>query len=97
MTKIISSKKHEILTKHVPYPLCSKSARPKSCLHTQLTFPLPHFPIKRLPRVISKGFYQKSENPKIPNYISTPDPLLKQPLVILRYMGVLAVFFGARA
>ena len=51
-------------------------------LHTQLTFSLPQFPIKRPPRVISKGFYQKSENPKIPNYISTPDPLLKQPLVI---------------
>ena len=60
LTKIISSKKHEILRQHVPYPLCSKSTSPKSCVHTQLTFSLPHFPIKRLPRVILKGFSQKS-------------------------------------
>ena len=69
MTKIISSKKHEILTEYVPYSLCSESPRPQSRIHTPLAFPLPHFPIKRLPGVILKGFYQKSENPKNPKFL----------------------------
>ena len=92
------------MTKHVPYPLCSKSTGPKSCLHTRLTFPLPQFPIKRLPRVILKGFYQKSENPKNPKipiydpvymtlYIYNPNP---NPKFLLLYKKIAILLSHAK-
>ncbi len=55
-TKIISSKKHEILTKHVPYPLCIKSARAHNCVHIQLAFASTHISLKRLPGIVFRGF-----------------------------------------